>query len=264
MTLQIVLRPQLPGQGSRHFWLVHASFLGQSELITHSGLQVGGAPTNPLMQLHTACMLFCLHWLFGPHGDGLHGLLTEGATTRLEETLIRVNILEIKVWCIKNFDKDLVKMVNILMRQLFYIYVCISKIFSKNTWSGRTQDKSISNHSCKTSTHWNMIVYIAHCILATNTWTRIHAFVSHACLRVRAIVIQYALWATTAVWVSEIFYYASANSSVTLRIRSARRRCAWIRFRQLNRNYNNIAWEKDQVCYYIYIYITEKIKIIYS
>jgi len=58
---------------------VQASFFGQSELITHSGLQVGGAPTNPFMQLHTACILFCRHWLFGPHGDGLHGLLIVGA-----------------------------------------------------------------------------------------------------------------------------------------------------------------------------------------
>lgn len=82
MTLQSVLRPQLPGQGSRHFWLVHASFFGQSELITHSGLQVGGAPTNPFMQLHTACILFSRHWLFGPHGDGLQGLLMGGATRK--------------------------------------------------------------------------------------------------------------------------------------------------------------------------------------
>lgn len=82
ITLQIVLRPQLPGHGSIHFWLVHASFGAQSELTTHSGRQVGGAPIKPLMQVHVACILCCLQRLLGPQGDGLHGSLSKGAVEK--------------------------------------------------------------------------------------------------------------------------------------------------------------------------------------
>lgn len=119
----------------------------------------------------------------------------------------------------------------------------------KDTCDGRTQDKSISVHSWGTTTHGNMIVYIAHGILAADTWTRIYALVSHASLRVRAIIVQYAFRATTTVRIPEIFHYASANSSVTLRIRPARCGCARIRFRQWN-NCNNVAWKKKDRLFY--------------
>lgn len=58
-----------------HFWLTHALFNGHSELVTHSGLHVGGLPKNPGTQEQTACWLISLHWLFGPHGEGTQGLL---------------------------------------------------------------------------------------------------------------------------------------------------------------------------------------------
>jgi len=112
---------------------------------------------------------------------------------------------------------------------------------SKNTWYGGTQNKSISIHSRRTTTHRNMIIHIAYSILTTNTWTRIHAFISHARLRIRAIVIQYAFWSTTAIRISEIFCYANANSCITLRIGSTRRRCAQIRFGGDNNDCNNFV-----------------------
>lgn len=43
-TWQIAPIPQVPGQGSIHFWLLHAWMRGHSELCTHSGLQFGGVP----------------------------------------------------------------------------------------------------------------------------------------------------------------------------------------------------------------------------
>lgn len=53
-TWQVAPIPQVPGQGSIHFWLRQARFKGHSELWTHSGLQVGGLPMKPGMQEHTA------------------------------------------------------------------------------------------------------------------------------------------------------------------------------------------------------------------
>lgn len=66
-----VLKPQVPIQGSIHFWLLQARFRGQSELTTHSGLQDGGAPRYPWTQEQTACWFTIRHWLLGPQGDGL-------------------------------------------------------------------------------------------------------------------------------------------------------------------------------------------------
>lgn len=65
--------PQVPGQGSMHFWLTQASFSGHSELVTHSGLQVGGYPRNPGAHEQTDWPFTSLHWLLGPQGLGLHG-----------------------------------------------------------------------------------------------------------------------------------------------------------------------------------------------
>lgn len=74
MTWHLAFIPQILGHGFRHFWLEQAWFKSQSELIVHSGLHNGGAPKYPAMHEHTATPFICLHWLFGPHGDGAHGL----------------------------------------------------------------------------------------------------------------------------------------------------------------------------------------------
>lgn len=44
MTLQTAPEPQEPGHGSLHFSLMHALLLEHSELIEHSGRQLGGEP----------------------------------------------------------------------------------------------------------------------------------------------------------------------------------------------------------------------------
>lgn len=52
--MHLEFKPQDPGQGSLHFWLLQASFCAQSELTVHSGLQVGGVPIYSGRQEHTA------------------------------------------------------------------------------------------------------------------------------------------------------------------------------------------------------------------
>lgn len=78
-TWQVASIPHVPGQGSIHFWFKHARFNGHSELWTHSGRQTGGLPINPRRHEHTAWEFTSLHWLFGPHGDGLQGFVFIGA-----------------------------------------------------------------------------------------------------------------------------------------------------------------------------------------
>lgn len=44
ITLHLALIPQVPGQGSMHFWFIHAFVSTHSELTTHSGRHLGGLP----------------------------------------------------------------------------------------------------------------------------------------------------------------------------------------------------------------------------
>lgn len=85
ITSHTAATPQAPIQGSTHFWFWQASFKEHSRLTTHSGLQVGGLLRYPGRHEQTACPCDCWHWLFGPHGDGLHGLtlVTENINTIL-------------------------------------------------------------------------------------------------------------------------------------------------------------------------------------
>ena len=79
-TLHSALAPHVPGQGSAHFCWTQALVRGHSELRRHSGLQLGGPPKYPLRQEHTGLGPSALHSLLGPHGSGLQGSVTVGAT----------------------------------------------------------------------------------------------------------------------------------------------------------------------------------------
>lgn len=82
MTMHWALSPHVPGQGSVQRWLIQASFGAHSELTTHSGRHDGGLPIYPKIHEQTAWPLNSLHWLFGPHGDGLQGCVVTGAKTK--------------------------------------------------------------------------------------------------------------------------------------------------------------------------------------
>lgn len=81
-TWHSALMPQVPRHGFIHFWFTQAWLSGHSELDIHSGLHVGGLPTNPGTQEHTAWEFISRHWLFGPHGEGLHGFAIVGTKTK--------------------------------------------------------------------------------------------------------------------------------------------------------------------------------------
>lgn len=79
-TVHLAFRPQVPVQGSTHFWLIHAWFWEHSELTVHSGRQKGGLPIYVGEQEHTAWSLIRRHWLLGPQGDGTQGSIGSAAT----------------------------------------------------------------------------------------------------------------------------------------------------------------------------------------
>lgn len=76
ITWQLASIPQEPGQGSLHFWFIHAKLLEQSSLMVHSGLQLGGLPSNSGRHEHDGMSWMFLHIAFNPQGEGIHGSLT--------------------------------------------------------------------------------------------------------------------------------------------------------------------------------------------
>lgn len=75
LTVQSALSPHTPGQGFLHLLLVHALSRGQSEFVTHSGLQlVYGSPKYSGKHVQAPTPFLSLHIALAPHGDGLHGL----------------------------------------------------------------------------------------------------------------------------------------------------------------------------------------------
>lgn len=77
--LHCALIPQELGQGSLHFWLIHAWLVGHSLLLMHSGRQFGGEFTKFGKQEHEGESLMTWHCAFGPQGDGWHGLIFTGS-----------------------------------------------------------------------------------------------------------------------------------------------------------------------------------------
>lgn len=91
ITWHLAPTPQVPAQGSLHFWFEHASFKLQSELTVHSGRQVGGLPIKPTMQEQTAWLFTSLHWLLGPQGEGWQGCFSTGAVVNIEVIYLCIN-----------------------------------------------------------------------------------------------------------------------------------------------------------------------------
>lgn len=75
ITSHLAFRPQEPGHGSLHFLFIQAKRGVHSALTEHSGRHLGGTPIKSGKQVQTDCPFTTRHSLFGPHGDGLQGLL---------------------------------------------------------------------------------------------------------------------------------------------------------------------------------------------
>lgn len=74
-TVHCALNPQEPAHGSRHLLCTHASLVGQSAWMMHSGRQLGGAPSMPDRQEQTGRLSTTRHSALEPHGDGTHGFI---------------------------------------------------------------------------------------------------------------------------------------------------------------------------------------------
>lgn len=168
-------QPQVPEQGSMHFWLLQAWFLGQSELTTHSGLQLGGLPRNPGTQEHTAWPFIALHWLLGPQGDGLQGFTCT---------------------CSK-FKNNVI---------FFYSQIFLKKqfFFINHTFDSFTGNESIASHSCWTRTHGYMIQNIANCVPTTSAWTWVHTLVLNTSSIQRTVIVENTFRTTTSVRITLI------------------------------------------------------------
>lgn len=86
-TSHSALMPQTPWHGSRQFCATQAKWLGQSELITHSGRQLTYAfPWYGGIHVQRAIPSRDVHWAFSPHGERLHGSRGKGGFGSAETT----------------------------------------------------------------------------------------------------------------------------------------------------------------------------------
>jgi hypothetical protein len=82
ITLHSAFTPQSPGQGSTHFWFLHALSEGHSAFVEHSGLQATyGSPKYSGMHWHAAALFLSEQTALDPHGEGLQGLIISVGTT---------------------------------------------------------------------------------------------------------------------------------------------------------------------------------------
>ena len=71
--------PQVPGQGSLHFFWIQARWLGHSVLMRHSGLQpTYGSPMWSGIQRQDPALSRALHSALAPQGEGLQGSMISG------------------------------------------------------------------------------------------------------------------------------------------------------------------------------------------
>lgn len=97
-TRHSALAPHKPGHGSLHLLRMHAKWLEHSELLAHSGRQLGGVPINSAKQEHEGVSLISLHSEFGPHGDGWQGFMGAcwGGCSTTKQHCLYISFLEIE------------------------------------------------------------------------------------------------------------------------------------------------------------------------
>ena len=221
LTLHFALYPHNPGQGSMHFWFLHALSSGQSLLIWHSGRQFGGEPIMPGRQEQSHLSpRFLGGFEKGPQGLGSHG--SSASTGAIAETCQHA------LSCITNY-------------QLTYWF--------ESTWSERVAYVPLNAGADR-----NMILHSANCIHTTGPGAGINAFVSLACFIRGAVRVDHTFRSTCYVWISKIFRdaltWSCSIASLTISIGSTRR---WItRINMLSWNswwcYNNMILDIDRGC----------------
>lgn len=89
--------PQGSGHGDTHFLFLHVFSEGHSALTTHSGLQFGGDPLYSGKHEQMLRPFETLHWLFGPQGDGWHGLTGKSSWAAIMLLILIMKIKKIPI-----------------------------------------------------------------------------------------------------------------------------------------------------------------------
>lgn len=200
ITVHSAFWPQVPGQGSSHLFLMHALFLGQSLLRTHSGRQPWyGSPWYSGKQVHIPL----LHSAFAPHGEGEQGSVT-GIT--------KINMV--------NYSN---------LQSTLFENSCYSKLTW--LWCKVTITEWISCKTFRTGAYGSVINNATSCATTTRTWAGISTFFSYTSHVTRTFRIYYTL-RSTVWWHTHVIRQTRTGwRSVyisTLRVWSTRRWYAWV------------------------------------
>lgn len=187
MTWQRAFSPHVPGtHGFTHFWLMHALSRKHSELNVHSGRQAGGLPTQYSTHEQIAWPFVSRHWLYGPHGDGMHGLC------------MAIGAFDVEMY--GKTDKRERKVNFLLFRREFFHRQTQNRLFNRiettrkkkqrTSWYFITANWWISSETICTRTIWRMIGNITFGIRATRASAWINTFLIDAGLCIRTIAIH--------------------------------------------------------------------------
>lgn len=183
----LAFRPHVPGHGSTHRWFTHDLSREHSELIIHSGRQFGGAPIQLFWQEQTAWSFTTRQMLYGPHGDGRHGLTGS------------------------SFGSNTGGIVRQIVRNTHtYTPDRIGLTFYDKEMTGQWR---IAHKSSYTRAGRRVIMYMTFGIQSTRTNAWVNTLGIDAWLVVRAVWILNAFWSTANVRITEVIFHACTGTS---------------------------------------------------
>lgn len=194
---------------------MQAKLRGHSELVKHSGLQLGGLPMKPIAHEQTACLLISWHLLLGPQGDGTHGFS--------DVTAKKCQLFRMKKKNNNNINNT--HSLQLFSVQCFYWYNLLNW---KHTFYFTAWCKSISCCARRTAAHGYMFNDCAFSIISTYSRAWILTLSTYACFVIRTIWTLNTFWSASDVRVAQIFSNARTNSIFAVRIWSTRGRIASI------------------------------------
>lgn len=156
---------------------MQANVLAHSPLLTHSGLQFGGAPINSGRQEHAGDSPAALHSELGPQGEGWHGLICTGGGSSATNIKIRQGSL-----------------------------LCVSLLTNRCT-----SDEGVAYKFHSTTTYRVMVDNLAQSVNSTGAWTGVYALLILTGLIQGTLGTSDALWPTIW-WTPKKTWYARAYS----------------------------------------------------
>jgi hypothetical protein len=182
---------------------------------------------------HTACPLISRHWLLGPHGDGLQGSATTGATQKGREVTQTERKADSTARHYVNSKLSGKAKANWQKADRCRTRTALQLHENTNANALRTRygsalDEWVARCALCAAAYRDVVHDVARGRLAARARAWVGALVSDARPISRTVRTEDTFRATPGIRVSLVFRQASASPILTLSVRAARRRVAWV------------------------------------